>query len=106
VKSQALVTDLDRRRNFFQSDKAKVMIEGKTEVVGDQQFRRNRALIDLSLCPYLLDNMMYVEERLTSEVTFNYNKIIDGLRKRKVNGVVIEANQYIKPFKRLVPNDK
>jgi len=102
VKSQSLVVDLVRRKEFFKSDRAKVMNEGVAEIVGSTLFRRNRALIDMSLCPHLLDNMMYVEGKLTSKTIFEYSKVVESLRKNKVNGVVMEGNQYIKPFKRLV----
>lgn len=104
VKSQALISDLNRRKVFFESNNAKIIVNGKDEVVGEELFKRNRQLIDLSLCPDLLDNMMYIEKRLTSQINFDYSKVIDSLNKRKVAGIILEANQYIKPFKRLVKN--
>jgi len=106
VKSQRLVIDLKARKEFFESERARVMKEGVLDVVGPALFRRNRMLIDMSLCPHLLDNMLYVEDKMISKVAFEYSRVVEVLRKEKVNGVMLEGNQYIKPFRRLVPKNE
>jgi len=65
---------------------------------GDYTYRRNRILIDLSLCPALVDNILYVMQQMASEPTFDTLIVKDLLHKYKLRGMVTEYPKTILPF--------
>ena len=61
---------------------------------GMQLFIRNILLIDLSLCPELLKNQLYVQRVLDTQPVFDKNQLFDLARKYKVSGFVTEYNRF------------
>lgn len=102
VKAKVLCEDTVTRNQFFQSEKSIVKIDGVTVTVGNQKFKDNLRLIDLSLCPHLLDNMMYVSSKQFRPIRFDLNKIRETISKYKLRGVMAEISRYIAPFKKLL----
>jgi 5'-3' exonuclease len=70
--------------------------------VGIQLFVRNMLLIDLSLCPDLLKNQLYVQRILDTEPVFSKSELFDLARKYKVGGFVTEYSRLAARFKQLV----
>jgi 5'-3' exonuclease len=86
VRAKVLVDDLKKRSEFFK--------ENDTEI-----YLRNRALIDLSLCPYLLKNMYYITEIISEEPKFDQTALRGIIQKYKVRGLLGEYTRVILPFK-------
>jgi 5'-3' exonuclease len=70
---------------------------------GPKVYHLNLLLIDLSLCPRLLRNKVYVQRRLAEPVRFSAKDINDMIMKFKVNGLLQEYNDLIPPFQKLAP---
>jgi 5'-3' exonuclease len=87
-KSAALLEDHRELRQFLESKGSKI-------------FYRNQLLIDLSLCPRLLHNKVYVQRRLSEPIKFCAKTINDLIMKHKVNGLLQEYNDLVPPFQRL-----
>jgi 5'-3' exonuclease len=87
-KSAALLEDHRELRQFLESKGSKI-------------FYRNLLLIDLSLCPRLLHNKVYVQRRLSEPIKFCAKTINDLIMKHKVNGLLQEYNDLVPPFQRL-----
>jgi 5'-3' exonuclease len=62
-------------------------------------YRRNRVLIDLTLCPYLLQNLFYVDEVMVQPTKFDMKAIYDIIQRYKVKGLAGEVAQVIYPYK-------
>jgi 5'-3' exonuclease len=67
--------------------------------VGMSPFIRNMLLIDLSLCPELLKNQLYVQKILDTQPIFDKNKLFDLARKYKVSGFVTEYSRLAAKFR-------
>lgn len=66
----------------------------------------NRKLIDLSLCPYLNDNMIYIMEYYNQPIKFDKKLIIELLySKHKVKGIMAEFKSLISPFMMIGENN-
>tara|TARA_R100001244_G_scaffold25113_2_gene25407 strand:- start:69110 stop:70057 length:948 start_codon:yes stop_codon:yes gene_type:complete len=102
VKAKLLSEDTTARHEFFQSEKSIIKVDEDRPVVGNQRFKENLRLIDLSLCPHLLDNMIYVSSKQFRPNRFDLNKIREVISKYKLRGVSAGVTRYIAPFKRLV----
>jgi 5'-3' exonuclease len=102
VKAKPLVENAQARHDFFQSDKAKAKVGDEVLLVGDERFKRNLLLIDLSLCPHLLENMMHISRRQFKPVKFDLKTIRDLISKYKLRGVTADISRYVGPFKKLV----
>lgn len=102
VKAKVLCEDTHARNEFFQSEKSIVKFGDDKIAVGNQRFKDNLRLIDLSLCPHLLDNMMYVSSKQFRPVRFDLNKIRETIIKYKLRGVMADISRYITPFKKLL----
>ena len=102
VKARVLVEDAQARHEFFQSDKARAKVGDDIELVGDERFKRNLLLIDLSLCPHLLDNMMHISRRQFKPVKFDLSTVRDLISKYKLRGVTADISRYVGPFKKLI----
>lgn len=89
VKARQLAENPQRRLEFFKDHDASV-------------YARNRALIDLSVCPYLLQNMLYVDEVLGLPVKYDYNQLQKIVLERKIRGLAGELNQLVGPYASLV----
>jgi 5'-3' exonuclease len=68
---------------------------------GRRLFQRNMLLIDLSLCPRLLANRIYVQKVLSREVTYDKNAIDELIKKYKVIGFQTEYTDLTIPFMNL-----
>lgn len=106
VKAQILTEDLQKRREFFDSNKALARVGENIEVVGEQKFKENLLLIDLSLCPHLLDNMMHVFKRQFKPIKFDLDAVKLVVEKYKLRGVTADLSRYVVPFKKLCPEDE
>lgn len=102
VTAKVLSEDTFARNEFFQSEKSIVKSGDDKITVGNQRFKDNLRLIDLSLCPYLLDNMMYVSSKQFRPIRFDLNKIRETISKYKLRGVMADISRYIAPFKKLL----
>lgn len=65
-------------------------------------FRRNLLLIDLSMCPRLFQNSIYVHKTMMKSVTFDNAEIQKLIVTHKVNGLQQEFADLVFPFKTLV----
>ena len=88
VKGNQYTNNLENRIEFLQKSDAEI-------------FRRNRILIDLGLCPHLLDNMLYVEKHSTGPVKYDYKTVVTKFRENGVSGAIAEADKYIVKFAEL-----
>lgn len=87
VRAKQLAIDPNRKAEFL-------------KVHGDEIYLRNRALIDLTLCPYLLHNMTYIEEVLAEQSpTYDIDQIRQIIQKYKVKGLMGEVSKILLPFK-------
>ena len=75
---------------------------GQRVLVGPKRFLENLQLIDLSLCPYLLDNLEYVLGKQFKPVKFDLKAVRNLISKYKLRGVTADIPRYISPFKKLV----
>jgi len=101
VKSRVLCEDLNKRMEFLESKKAIIKRKGEKVWVGDAKFRENMRMIDLSLCPYLVDNMLYIAKNQIKPAKFNLKEIRKIISKYKLRGVTADIPRYITPLKKL-----
>jgi len=86
VKSKKLIQDNNALLEFFNKN-------------GSEIYRRNLLLIDLSLCPYLIDNVLYVMGVMNSECAFDAAEVKRLLHEKyKMKGIVTEYTRTILPF--------
>lgn len=97
-----LCNNIKELNEFFTSPKACIMEDGNKIVVGDSKFRQNMSIIDLSLCPYLVDNMMYVGKKQTVKPKLDMDEVRALITKHKVRGLLADIPNYITSFRRLV----
>ena len=101
VISENLCRDPYYLQTFLNSEKHAIIKEEDKKFVGDERLRDNFKIIDLSLCPYLIDNMLYVVDRQATPLEFNIKKIKNIIIKRKLKGLMEDLSSYIIPFKEL-----
>jgi 5'-3' exonuclease len=88
--------------------KGQALMENQAELYeylamkGPATFRRNLLLIDLSMCPRLLANSIYVHKKLAQPVEFVKEEIHKLIMTHKVNGLQQEFTDLVLPFKNLV----
>lgn len=66
---------------------------------GSQIYDLNRKLIDLSLCPFISENMIYIAEQLSKDVTFSMPNLLLIVQKYKVKGLISEVSKTLLTFK-------
>lgn len=66
---------------------------------------RNLLLIDLSLCPELLKNQLYIQRAIENIPVFDKNKLLALAQKYKINGFATEFNRFGAQFKKLTVQD-
>lgn len=71
---------------------------------GKDIYIRNRALIDLSLCPRLGDNITYIEQQLREPTVCDISKVIQMANKYKITGLTSEIPELLYPFQHLHTN--
>lgn len=86
VRAKRLVTEPEFREKHF-------------ETFGRKVFIRNMALIDLSLCPYVLRNMAYIARVMSKPRNYNEEKARDIIQKYRVKGLLGEISRSLLPFK-------
>ena len=100
VKAKLLVENREEQHKFFESDKTITTKGGSA--VGISRLIENFRLIDLSLCPYVLDNMEYIIHKQFKPIRFDLKKIRELISKYKLRGVTADMSRYVIPFKKLV----
>lgn len=86
VRAKQLAIDAQKRDDFFKTH-------------GDEIYRLNRILIDLSLCPYTLQNITYIDEVLRTRCSFDMKSIHEIIQRHKVRGLAGDLSNSILPFK-------
>lgn len=86
VTARALSLDFKKRKEFF-------------DIRGMETYLLNRALIDLTLCPFVLHNMKYIQEVVAEDTTFDLEAIKEVIQKYKARGLMSELKRTILPFK-------
>lgn len=86
VTAKRLVMDEILRNEFFQKH-------------GNEKYDRNKKLIDLSIAPYLSENIEYIKNVMESPVTFDIKQIYSTIQKYKVKGLSGEINNCLLPLK-------
>lgn len=69
---------------------------------GTKLFYRNLLLIDLSLCPRLLHNKVYIQRQLAKPLQYCSKTINSLILQHKVNGLLQEYRNLVQPFEKLV----
>jgi 5'-3' exonuclease len=88
-KTAAILTeDPAKLSEFLISHKA---IDENNKVVGDEIFKRNIQLVDLSLNPYIAENVEYVRDRHKCQIIYDYATAINKLKTNDVKGLSREA---------------
>lgn len=105
VKATAMCKDHPALQEFLGSDKAIIKINGEKKIVNEKRFIDNLKIIDLGLCPELMQNMLYIIKTQSKPTSFNLAKIKRIVVKRKLRGVLGEIHRYISPFKKLGENN-
>jgi 5'-3' exonuclease len=84
-KGQALVTNPAEFQKFLEQQ-------------GSMTYKRNLALIDLSMCPRLLKNTLFVQQQLGQSVRYDKGEVNSLIMKHKVNGLLQEFKELVLPF--------
>jgi len=88
VKSAKLASDSMARSQFLKN-------------TGRLMFARNMLLVDLSLCPKLLENDLYIMAVLNEAITYSKDTIIGLIQKHKLTGLISEIHDLVVPYKAL-----
>jgi 5'-3' exonuclease len=86
VRAAKLMADPKKRQKLFDD-------------FGKKMYLRNRALIDLTLCPYLLKNISYILKMMSSDIKYDDARIRSIIQKYRVRGLSGEIKRSILPFK-------
>ena len=88
VKGKMLVIDSEARNTFFKN-------------YGTGIYIRNKILIDLSLCPYVLRNMKCIMKGTMTPVVYDISEAIKIIQKYKVKGMMGEISSSLTVFRGL-----
>jgi 5'-3' exonuclease len=72
-----LINDINKQNEFLNHN-------------GRDIYLLNRRLIDLSLCPYVADNILHIRSMITKESKFDKNKVVEMIKKHKIIGLMTE----------------
>ena len=86
ARAPALIFDNKKRQQFF-------------EMRGAEIYVRNRALVDLTLCPFVLHNISYIQEVMAIDPVFDLQQIRMIIQKYRVRSLGGEISSSILPFK-------
>jgi len=112
VQIKALMGDVSDRIAGYSGigpKKAAKLLESPTvlheflQQQGRHVYIRNLLLVDLSLCPDLLANQLYVGKVLAKRPVFNRSRLLELANSHKVAGLQAEFNELVGPFQAL-PN--
>jgi len=70
----------------------------------EKKFKRNLALIDLSLNPSAMSNQIYVMKKMNSDIVYDKSKIHKLASYYRINGFASEYPNMALSFKRLASN--
>lgn len=84
--------------NLLRDPKAMIEFLG---VRGDKIYKRNLALIDLSLNPHRISNELYVYKVMAADTVFDKDAIQKCIMAHKIKGLTQEYSRSILPFKNL-----
>lgn len=73
---------------------------------GYAKFLRNMLLIDLSLCPKLLANIVYVQEQYARQVPYDSDAAMDVARRYGLKCLLAEYSRTVSPFKAISENSQ
>lgn len=90
VKSMNLASDKNKLFEFLNS-----------QSIDNVKFKKNLALIDMSMNPFVLPNTLYVMEELSKDVKFDKAKVNELAVINKINGLMGEMSNIVPAFKRL-----
>jgi len=86
VKAKILASDLKAQQDFFAAR-------------GKDIYLQNRRLIDLTMCPFIGDNVLYVRSVLATKVPkFDKVKVLAAVQKNKVVGLTSELGMRERQF--------
>ncbi len=88
VKGKALLEDYTVLADFF-------------KIKGHEIYNTNMLLIDLSMCPRILDNTRYIQKQLAHKPVFDKDEINKLIMRHKINGLQQEFADLVMPFKNL-----
>ena len=88
VRAKLIIEDVKRRQELYKN-------------AGSEKYQLNRKLIDLSLNPYVLGNMMYIHDVMARDVVFSMKDIITIIQTYKVRGLRSEFSSTVLTFKLL-----
>lgn len=93
------LASIDKRSDFFNDlDKPKIKKGDDIITADDEEYWKNLLLIDMSLCPYLFNNIKYVERKFRRHKNkgqiFNVKKIIEYIRRHKIRRFEQELRKY------------
>ena len=87
-KSAVLLEDMATMEQFLQER-------------GRRTYHLNLLLTDLSLCPFLLKNRVYIRQKMAKPVIFDKAKVNDLVKEHKVMGFLSDWADLVPPFMRL-----
>ena len=62
----------------------------------------NLLLIDLSLCPRILNNTIYIRKKIAEPITFDRVRLLELIKEHKIEGLLAEFNDLVVIFQRLI----
>ena len=65
-------------------------------------YNRNQLLIDLSMCPRVLNNTIYVRKKMAEKIEYDKGKLLEFAKTQKINGLLAEFNDLIVPYQKLI----
>ena len=101
VHSVRLARCLNDRLEFLRAERP-IYKARQSDESGPSIFIRNLLLVDLSLCPDLLKNQLYVQHILGYKPVFDKSQAMELAHHHKVNGLMTEFDRSAGRFKYLV----
>lgn len=85
-RARLIISDKARRNKLF-------------EDFGRKIYLTNRLLIDLAMCPFLFNNLCYIQRTMMSNTNYDEPAIRSIIQKYKVKGLLGEMSRTILPLK-------
>jgi 5'-3' exonuclease len=87
IKAKLITHDVNKKKELF-------------EKFGEEIYWRNKVLIDLSICPFLLLNMKSIHNTMMENIEVNEKSLRDIIQKYKVKGMILEVPNLMQSFRR------
>lgn len=68
---------------------------------GSKTYFKNMLLVDLSLCPYLMHNLVYVQKVLAQKPKFDRAALLEMQKSMRISGLMSESSELFSPFRAL-----